>query len=260
MLDKTLSKLYRGFGLFVFVSFASYFLKLCISSEAYLPWVATTTVMCAVGLPYVFRRQLRSLLKKAYVPMKCAMVCGMIFYTVTWVCLVGYIYLAPTGVPADSAKDNVYIVFGAKVKESGPTKTLAARLETAAELMKDDENGICIVSGGKGPDEPTTEAECMRDYLISLGIDEDRIIMETEASNTRENIDFSMVLIREMELDGRNVVCVSSDTHIPRIRLMCQRSDVEASFVKSETPEKAFLFTTWVREYLSYVKMLVMGG
>ena len=49
--------------------------------------------------------------------------------------------------------------------------------------------------------------------------------------------------------------CVSE-----RVAVVCKRAGVDAFYVKSETPEKAYLFTTWVREYLSYVKMLVMGG
>lgn len=260
MADRVFSRLYRIFGAFVFVSFASYFLKLVISSEGTLPWVVTTTVMAAVAFPYVFRRKLREILKKVYLPLKGVWVCGMIFYTVTWMCLVGYIYLAPSRVPDGGLDGNVYIVFGAKVNSDGPTKTLAARLECVAELLRDDSEGIVIVSGGKGPDEPTTEAECMRDYLISLGVSPERIIMEREAHNTRENIEYSVKLIDKAGLSDRNIVCVSSDTHIPRIKLMCERAGVDAYYVKSETPEKVYLFTTWVREYLSYVKMLVMGG
>ena len=38
---------------------------------------------------------------------------------------------------------------------------------------------------------------------------------------------------------------------------MCAREGVDALYIKAETPIKFFLFTTWVREYLSYVKMLV---
>lgn len=259
MSDRIFSRFYRIFGTFVFISFASYFLKLIISSEGNLPWVATTTVMAAVSLPYIFRRSLRRHLGKAYLPLKYIMVCGMIFYTVTWAALVGYIYLSPADIPAGS-EGNVYVVFGAKVREDGPTKTLAARLSRAAELMAEDTDGVVVVSGGQGTDEPVTEAECMRDYLVSLGVDPERILMEPKAHNTKENIEYSVRLIEESGLSGRNIVCVSSDTHIPRIRLMCKRAGVDAFYVKSETPEKAYLFTTWVREYLSYVKMLVMGG
>ncbi len=259
--DKTFSKLYIIFGTFVFISFASYFLKLVISAEGTLPWVVTTGVMAAVVFPAVFRKALRKLLKKAYIPLKAIMCAGMIFYTVTFLILVGYIYLSPSASPtSDTGADRVYIVFGAKVKEDGPTKTLASRLKKAAELMNSDEDALCIVSGGQGPDEPFTEASCMKDYLVNLGIDAKRIYLEEKASNTRENIRYSVKLIDELGLAECEIVCVSSDTHIPRIRLMCKNENVDALYVKAETPEKQFLFTAWVREYLSYAKMLLLGA
>ncbi len=259
--DKLLSKLYVIFGAFVLISFASYFLKLIISSEGTLPWVVTTGVMAAVILPFVFRRGLQKILKKAYVPLKGVMCAGMIFYAVTFLILVGYIYLSPSASPvSDTGADRVYIVFGAKVNESGPTKTLAARLRCAAELMELDKNAICIVSGGQGPDEPVTEASSMKDYMVSLGTSPERIYLEEKASNTRENIRYSVELIDKLGLDGREIVCVSSDTHIPRIRLMCHDEGVDALYVKAETPQKQFLFTAWVREYLSYAKMLLLGA
>ena len=189
------------------------------------------------------------------------MCAGMIFYTVTFIILVGYIYLSPSASPtSDTGADRVYIVFGAKVKEDGPTKTLASRLKKAAELMNSDEDALCIVSGGQGPDEPFTEASCMKDYLVNLGIDAKRIYLEEKASNTRENIRYSVKLIDELGLAECEIVCVSSDTHIPRIRLMCKNENVDALYVKAETPEKQFLFTAWVREYLSYAKMLLLGA
>lgn len=259
--DKTFSKLYIIFGAFVLISFASYFLKLIISPEGTLPWVVTTGVMAAVILPLVFRKFLRKILKKAYVPLKAVMCAGMIFYTVTFLILVGYIYLSPSAAPvSDTGADRVYIVFGAKVKEDGPTKTLASRLKKAVELMEVDKTAVCIVSGGQGPDEPFTEASCMKNYMVALGVDAERIYLEEKASNTRENIRYSAELIDALDLAEREIVCVSSDTHIPRIRLMCRDQDVNALYVKAETPQKQFLFTAWVREYLSYAKMLLLGA
>ncbi len=259
--DSILSKIYLILGVFVIICFASYFLKLIISPEGTLPWIATTSVMAGVTVPFLLRRQLRRLLGKLYVPLKAIMCAGMIFYTVTFLILVGYIYLSPAASPvSDTGTERVYIIFGAKVKPEGPTKTLASRLRCAADTMKEDTDSVCIVSGGQGSDEPTTEAECMRDYMVSLGIAPSRIYLETEASNTRENIEYSVALIKELGLGEREIVCISSDTHIPRIRLMCKRANVDAQFIKADTPQKQFLFTTWVREYLSYVKMIVIGG
>ena len=97
----------------------------------------------------------------------------------------------------------------------------------------------------------------MRDYMVERGIAPHRIILEEKASNTKENIQYSAALIKEHGLTDRQIICISSETHIPRIRLMCSRSGMDALYIKAETPMKVFLFTTWVREYLSYVEMLL---
>ena len=125
------------------------------------------------------------------------------------------------------------------------------------DVMLADSGALCIVSGGQGPDEPFTEASCMRDYMVERGIPPERIILEEKASNTKENILYSTALIEQLGLTDRQIVCISSETHIPRIRLMCARSGVDSLYIKAETPMKIFLFTTWVREYLSYAKMLL---
>ncbi len=256
--DKIFSRLYRIFGAFTLICFGSYLLKLFISPEGTFPLFVTLTVMFGVALPFVFRKFLRKRLGKVYLWIKAVMSCGMVFYALTFAVLVGYIYLSPNAVPAEnSGTENIYIVFGAKVNPDGPTKTLASRLDTAVDVMLRDSNSLCIVSGGQGSNEPFTEASCMRDYMVERGISPERILLEEEASNTKENIRYSLDLMEKEGLTDRQVICISSDTHIPRIRLMCSRSGVDALYIKAETPRKEFLFTTWVREYLSYVKMLL---
>lgn len=257
--DRVFSYLYGVFGIFTVICFASYFLKLMISPEGAFPLFVTVTVMLGVTLPFVFRKFLRSHLKKFYLYIKIFMSCAMVFYTVTFAALVGYIHLSPSAQPdtSDNLRENVYIVFGAKVNPEGPAKTLASRLEVAVEVMRKDTDAVCIVSGGQGSNEPFTEASCMRDYMVERGISPDRIFPEEQASNTKENIRYSIALMEEQGLADRQIICISSETHIPRIRLMCSRAGVDALYIKAETPMKVFLFTTWVREYLSYVKMLV---
>jgi len=257
--DKNFSRMYRIFGIFTLICFASYLLKLIISPEGTFPLFVTLTVILGVTLPYLFRKFLRRKLGRIYLCIKIFMSCAMMFYAVTFVILVGYIHLSPSAGlnPTASGVENVYIVFGAKVKADGPAKTLASRLDVAVDVMLRDSGAVCIVSGGKGPDEPYTEASCMRDYMVERGVSPERILLEEKASNTKENIQYSAALIEEQQLSDRQIICISSETHIPRIRLMCAREGIDALYIKAETPMKVFLFTTWVREYLSYVKMLL---
>lgn len=257
--DKPFSRIYRVFGIFTLVCFGSYLLKLIIAPEGLFPLFVTLTVMLGVTLPYLLRKCLRAKLGRGYLFIKAFMSCCMVFYALTFVILVGYIHLSPSAKPDSQSNgtQNVYIVFGAKVKPEGPAKTLASRLDVAVDVMQKDRDAVCIVTGGQGPDEPFTEASCMRDYMVDRGISPDRIYPEEKASNTKENIIYSVALIEQLGFADRQIVCISSETHIPRIRLMCSREGVDALYIKAETPMKVFLFTTWVREYLSYVKMLI---
>ncbi len=54
------------------------------------------------------------------------------------------------------------IVLGAQVKADGsPSNVLRYRLETASDYLEANPQTVVVVSGGQGPNEPTTEAECM---------------------------------------------------------------------------------------------------
>ena len=95
----------------------------------------------------------------------------------------------------------------------------------------------------------------MKEYLIAAGIEEDRIIIEDRASNTVENIKYSLPLI---EASGRSdLVSVSTYTHTPRIRYLLAREGVSSRFLTSGYRDKLFVFPSIVREYLSYVKLFV---
>ena len=67
------------------------------------------------------------------------------------------------------------IVLGARVDETGPSGSLRERIAAAEKYLTDNPGTICIASGGQGEDEPMSEAQCIRDYLIAAGIDPERI-------------------------------------------------------------------------------------
>ncbi len=52
-----------------------------------------------------------------------------------------------------------------------------------------------VLSGGQGADEPTTEAMAMAEYLRYNGIEPERMHLETNSSNTTENMICSKALI-----------------------------------------------------------------
>lgn len=87
------------------------------------------------------------------------------------------------------------IVLGAAVKGREPGQALRYRIDAAASYMSENPGTVAIVSGGKGPGEEITEAECMERELLRLGVPTERIIQENRSESTAENIRFSYELI-----------------------------------------------------------------
>lgn len=91
------------------------------------------------------------------------------------------------------------IVLGAQVRDSGPSVAFRFRLDAACDYLKDNPGTVCVVSGAQGFNEPSSEGEAGRAYLISRGIAAERIFAETESRNTTENIAYSL---RIFEAEG----------------------------------------------------------
>ncbi len=253
--DKALTVLYAVFGSFTFACFFIYLVKLVFYPEGALSYAAAICACSAVLLPFLLRRPLRRLLKKVYPALKCVLCAGFIFFTATFVFMTAFVCASDRSAdPSTFSDDTVFLVFGSKVDPSGePSSVLRGRLDRAVEALGAAPGSVCIVSGGTGPDEPVSEAEAMRDYLVGAGIEEERVITEDRSADTVQNIDYSIPLI---EKTGKgDLVCISTFTHTPRIRLLCEKKGLAPRFFTSGFPEKRFLIPTLVREYLSYVKM-----
>ena len=107
------------------------------------------------------------------------------------------------------------------------------------------------------------EGEAMSDYLISKGVSVDRIFRETKSTDTVENLKFSLELLEEKgyKKEDCSLICVSSSFHTPRIFLLCNRFGVEdCATVSALSPNKFLEFTYTIREYMSYVYLLLFGA
>ena len=88
------------------------------------------------------------------------------------------------------------IVLGAKINRNGvPSKPLYWRIDAAEEYLIDNPDTIAVLSGGKGNDEPISEAQCMYNELVQRGISRDRLIIEENSTSTNENIRFTLDII-----------------------------------------------------------------
>ncbi len=65
------------------------------------------------------------------------------------------------------------------------------------DYARDNQDTYFVLSGGRGEDEPCTEAEGMAEYLIEEGVRKDRLLVELQSRNTHQNIWYSKALIEK---------------------------------------------------------------
>lgn len=149
------------------------------------------------------------------------------------------------------------IILGAQMKHNGPSKALRYRLDKAALYLEENPNAKVIVSGGQGPDEHISEAQGMYDYLVSIGIDEARIIKEDKSRNTFENLTFSAQLL---DKENDSVAIVSNNFHIFRATRIARKvgyADVCGIAAKGEPYLQV---NNMMREFFGVVKDFVVGN
>lgn len=113
------------------------------------------------------------------------------------------------------------IVLGAGVNGETPSLTLRTRIDAAAAYLEEHPDVPVVLSGGQGPGEAITEAECMRRALVRRGVDESRLYPEERSTSTQENLRYSRAILEELGVDpAQRVATVTSDFHLCRARLM----------------------------------------
>lgn len=149
------------------------------------------------------------------------------------------------------------IVLGAQMKPGGPSVVLKFRLDAAYDYLTANEDTLCIVSGGQGRNEPCTEAEGMRDYLVERGIAPGRILMEDQSTDTSENIAFSARLIGGTD---RDVGIVTNNFHVFRGVMLARHAGFEDACGISARSNVYFQPNNLVREFFGVMKDLVCGN
>ena len=113
------------------------------------------------------------------------------------------------------------VVLGAGVNGTVPSLSLQVRLEAALDYIADKPDIPIVVTGSQGPGEDISEAQCMADWLIDHGVAADRILLEDQADNTEENIEFSSAMLRDNGIDvTSNIAVVTSDYHLCRASIL----------------------------------------
>lgn len=198
---------------------------------------------------------------------RCGERTGRIMRRVLWVLVAlgvtGFAVLE--GVIIAGARDDiqgepdVVVVLGAQVHPWGPSVLLADRLERAFDYLVEHEDIPVVVTGGQGPDEPSTEAQAMRDYLVAKGLDGERIWLEEEAHNTSQNLYYTKALLESRGIDPEtaHILVVSNGFHLARVRMLAHRQGLEISTLAAPETHAAAKFQSYIREAPALVKSWV---
>ena len=153
------------------------------------------------------------------------------------------------------------LVLGAKVRQDGPSVSLMDRIKATAAYMEEHPDVIAIVSGGQGPDEPMTEAQCMYEQLVKLGVDPDRIWLEEKATSTWENLHFTMNLIEEKTGQRpEKIGLLSSEYHLFRAKMFARACGVEAAGIPARTSRLSQMVNHFMREVAGVWHYIILGG
>lgn len=142
--------------------------------------------------------------------------------------------------------DATVIVLGCRVYGENASLSMIERLNAAGKYLLENEDTICILSGGQGEGENISEAECMYRYLVEEGIDPKRLYKEERSTSTRENLSYSQQLIKEQGLNP-TIAIVTSEYHEYRAGKIAESLGMEYGAIPAKTA--FWLFPTYyVRE------------
>ena len=138
-----------------------------------------------------------------------------------------------------SDKDFVVILGCWFRKDGSLPPLLRGRVDRALSFWRQQKEqtgkeAILIPSGGQGRDEPMSEAEAMRRYLISQGVPEESIRSEAQSQNTYQNMAFSKQIIDSLNPKGKTVFA-TTNYHVFRSGVWANQAGLKAEGIGGKT-------------------------
>ncbi|MDR0847929.1 MAG: YdcF family protein [Propionibacteriaceae bacterium] len=142
---------------------------------------------------------------------------------------------------------------------------LASRLDTGKKVYSLSEakgtTPVVIVSGGRGHDEPRSEASAMREYMVEHGVAGEDVLMEDLSRSTAENLGNTKELLVRHQVTGP-VAVVTNNFHAFRSALLMRRAGIPGYVIGSPTAGYYWPSAT-IREFIAiirdYKKWMIVG-
>lgn len=162
---------------------------------------------------------------------------------------------------AESTNCQYVVVLGAKVNGTIPSRSLAERIDAAYDYLQKHPDVHAVLSGGQGPDEGISEAQCMYERLTQMGIPSQRLWIEDRSTSTWENLIFSLDLIEEKTGSRpKTLGIVSSEYHLFRADMVGRACGVSTQGIPAQTKWLSLRINNYLREVAGVWYYIIFGG
>ncbi|OTG65575.1 YdcF family protein [Acinetobacter silvestris] len=186
----------------------------------------------------------------------------MLFITWLLSLAVFFIYLTQYNQSINpNSKVAVIIVLGSGIIQGKASPTLAARLDSAAQIALQQPQAIIIVSGGLDYAETKTEADIMAQYLTeNYHIPTTRILKEDQSTSTALNLENSAKILVQHQINkNAPIAIVTSDFHTLRAAAIARKQGYHDFITVNAPTPLATRYNAWLREYFAYISGAILG-
>lgn len=139
--------------------------------------------------------------------------------------------------PSELKADAIVVLSGDTRKKVFPRSDIEVhgnRVIKAIRLYKQGAAPIIVMTGGSGSlfDQNFREAVSMKKFAVEFDVPADKIIIETESRNTRENLLYTKQILNKIK--AKRVILVTSASHLPRSYALFKKVGIDAVPVASD--------------------------
>ena len=185
---------------------------------------------------------------------------AVIFSIAVIISLVNLYFIRHPSLSASPDSKYVIILGGGIDKKGQLPETVKNRIELAAGYLNQNKKVIAIATGGTLYNLPR-EAPAMKEYLISLGIEADRILIDDKALDTIQNFQNSCQILADYEglpksaVLESNILVVTSFFHLARAQRLARRMGFKHITGLGSRTAVIKLLDCYSREICAYIKL-----
>lgn len=178
------------------------------------------------------------------------------------ICIINLCFIfTPKVADLDELADYVVLLGGGIDKNGKLPRGVELRVQKAAEYLNVHKDALCVVTGGTLKWLPYAEAPAIKKYLIENGIEAERILVEDQALDTIQNLQYSCRMladfkgVSEEEILNERMMIVTSHFHMRRAQRLAKRMGFENFSGRTSSIPLYSIPHTYLREICAYVKL-----